>query len=338
MKGVIVAVAALLVASQGSAAAQSTGTQPAVPSLNAEAARSFADFQTLGPHRAFAVSADGKPSWNAGASGPDPGNVVALALKRCEERYKPPCTLHVVNNYTVTGAAWRDQVPARAAGVADIGRLRPEPYWSMRGPQLANGLIVWSHGYMAGKNATDSAPQMWTGRFTRLGYDLYRFDREWISDWASDATALAEAVRKARAMGYRRVVLAGQSAGAWVSLAALARGAPVDGVVSIAAAHHGEVTKMRDTTRARSEWQHVLEAIKPGARVIVVNFAEDAYDVGGRMADARTIFGKSGVTADVIDDPEGFKGHGAASDLAFTRKFGPCIEAFIETGDKRKPC
>ena len=83
-------------------------------------------------------------------------------------------------------------MPARAADAPDIGRLRPQPYWSMRGPQLATGLIVWSHGYMAGKNATDSAPQSWVGRFTRLGYDLYRFDREWISDWASDATALAD--------------------------------------------------------------------------------------------------------------------------------------------------
>ena len=82
-----------------------------------------------------------------------------------------------------------------------------------------------------------------------MGYDLYRFDREWIVDWAGDATALADAVRKARELGYRRVVLAGQSAGAWVSLAALARGAPVDGVVSIAAAHHGEVSKMRKTPR-----------------------------------------------------------------------------------------
>jgi pimeloyl-ACP methyl ester carboxylesterase len=208
----------------------------------------------------------------------------------------------------------------------------------MRGPQLANGLIVWSHGYRAGRNATDSAPQTWVGRFTRQGYDLYRFDREWIADWASDATVLTEAVRKARQLGYRRIILAGQSAGAWVSLAALARGAPVDGVISIAAAHHGEVEKMKDTTRARSEWQHVLEAIKPGPRIVIVNFANDAYDVGGRMADARKIFGRSGVVAEIVEDPEGFSGHGAGSEFTFTRKFGPCMQAFVEQGTRQKPC
>jgi pimeloyl-ACP methyl ester carboxylesterase len=334
MKGLIVAVAALLTAPLAMAAAQQ-----AAPALNAEAARSLADFQNFGPHRAFVIGADGRAAWYVGVAGADPGNAVSSALKRCEERGKRPCTLHVVNNYTVTNADWRAEVPARSADAPDIGRLRPEPYWSMRGPRLAAGLIVWSHGYMAGKNATSSAPQPWIGRFTRMGYDLYRFDREWIVDWAGDGTALADAVRKARDIGYRRVVLAGQSAGGWVSLAALARGAPVDGVVSIAAAHHGEVVKMRgDITRARSEWQNVVGAVKPGARVVLVNFAEDAYDVGGRMEDARSAFARSGVAAVVIDSPEGFKGHGAGGDLTFARKFAGCIESFIDKGTKQAPC
>ena len=337
-----IAAAVLLALMPGPAAAQPS---PATPSAgphsqdsNSATARSYSDFLLFGPHRAFAVDSDGAPWWWAGLSGPDPGPAVSNALKRCEERGKPPCRLVAVNNYTVTGSDWRAEVPARSPDAPDLGRIRPEPYWSMRGPQLANGLIVWSHGYRAGRNATDSAPQPWVGRFTRLGYDLYRFDREWIADWASDATVLAETVRKARAMGYRRILLAGQSAGAWVSLAALARGAPVDGVISIAAAHHGEVKDMKDTARARNEWQHVLEAIKPGARLFVVNFAGDAYDVGGRMADARRIFAKSGVTAEVVDEPEGFTGHGAGAEFAFARKFGPCLQSFIEQGRRQKPC
>jgi pimeloyl-ACP methyl ester carboxylesterase len=238
----------------------------------------------------------------------------------------------------VTHQDWRKLVPARDPAAPDIGRLRPEPYWAMRGPQLATGLIVWSHGYMSGKDATNSAPQPYLGRFTRLGYDLYRFDREWISDWASDATALAAAVSQARQMGYRRIVLAGQSAGAWVSLAAALRSAPVDGVISISAAHHGTVEKMTDPTRARSGWQNLMSGLKAGPRFVVVNFAEDAYDVGGRMPDARRAFAASGVQAVIIDDPPGFKGHGAGSDFNFALKFGACIEKFIESGTRQAPC
>lgn len=311
---------------------------PAGMAPNAEAARLLPEFQNFGPHRAFAVAPDGRASWWAGAGGPDPGTAVATALKRCLERTKEACKLHIVNNYTVTGNDWRELVPARAVGAVDIGRLRPQPYWSIRGPQLAAGLIVWSHGYMAGKNSTESAPHPWIGSFTRQGYDLYRFDREWIADWASDATALADAVARARAMGYRRVILAGQSAGAWVSLAALQRGAAVDGAISIAAAHHGPMEKMRDQTRARSEWQHVLGGIKSGPRLIVVNFADDAYDVGGRMDDARSILARNGVGVEIIDAPEGFKGHGAGADFAFARRFGACFVAFMETGKKQPPC
>jgi hypothetical protein len=79
------------------------------------------------------------------------------------------------------------------------------------------------------------------------------------------------------------VILAGQSAGAWVSMAAAFRGAPVDGVISVAAAHHGFVRNMRDTSVARSEWQQIVRGIKPGPRLVVVNFTNDDYDVGGRM-------------------------------------------------------
>ena len=312
--------------------------EPPPPEMNGKAASVFAEFRNMGPHRAFATGPADSAYWWAGVGGPDPDKAVTSALKRCEEQTKATCSLHVVNNYTVSGQNWRDLVPARAPGVPDIGRLRPQPYWAMRGPQLAAGLIVWSHGYQTGNDSTNSAPQLWTGRFANAGYDLYRFDRQWIADWVSDATALAAAIRKAREMGYRRILLAGQSAGGWVSLAALTRDAPVDGVISIAAAHHGEVAKMQDPPRARREWQQVVSTLRPGPRVVIVNFADDAYDVGNRMADARDAFKKSGVEADVIDNPEGFKGHGAGLGLDFARKFGPCIQSFIEKGTRLPPC
>jgi hypothetical protein len=106
----------------------------------------------------------------------------------------------------------------------------------------------------------------------------------------------------------------------------------------VSAAHHGEVKDMRDTSFARSEWQQVVRGIKPGPRLVVVNFINDAYDVGGRMDDAKAAFAKSGVDAIVISNPEGFSGHGAARDGAFGKKFGVCIYTFIETGTRTPPC
>ena len=51
MKFMIVAASALIAGVAGMAAAQP---------LSAEAARTYADFQNFGPHRAFAIAADGK--------------------------------------------------------------------------------------------------------------------------------------------------------------------------------------------------------------------------------------------------------------------------------------
>lgn len=326
MKGRVVAIAGLVAGLTSAAVAQTLG---------AEAARTYADFQNLGPHRAFAIAADGKGYLWAGSGGADPATAVTSVLKSCADRSKSVCTLYAVNNIVLNGRDWKTAAPP---ALPPIGRLRPESYWENKGPQAAAGLIVWSHGYMSGKNATESAPQGWVGRFTQADYDLYRFDREWIRDWPGDATQLADAVRQAKAMGYRRVILAGQSAGAWVSLAATMRGAPVDGVISVSAAHHGEVKDMRDVSVARSEWQQVVKGLKPGPRLVVVNFVGDSYDVGGRMDDARAAFAASGAQGLVISDPEGFKGHGAGYDNSFARKFGPCIQAFIEKGVRQAPC
>ncbi len=303
--------------------------------LGGDAARSYADFQLFGPQRAFVLAPDGRAFWWAGVAGADPSRAVENALKRCAEQTKASCTPFAVNNIALAGRDWKAAAPST---LAPIGRLRAQPWWENKGPQAAAGVIVWSHGYRAGTDATFSPPQPWVGRFTAAGYDLYRFDREWIRDWPGDATQLAEAVRQAKSMGYRRVVLAGQSAGGWVSLAATMRGAPVDGVVAVASAHHGEVKNMRDVSIARSEWQQVVKGILPGPRLVVVNFADDTYDVGGRMDDARGAFVASGVQALVISDPPDFKGHGAGNEFAFARKYGACIQAFVETGSRQPPC
>jgi pimeloyl-ACP methyl ester carboxylesterase len=308
---------------------------PAMAQLTADAQRRYEEYQLLAPHRVFLLSEDGKPYTWSGATGIDPGGAVDRGLKFCEERSKTKCSLYAVNNVVLNGRDWKQATPPV---LQPIGRLRPEPFWENAGPQKASGLIVWSHGYFLGVDATATAPQGQVAYFTKHGYDLYRFDRQYIRDWPGDATQLVEDVRHAKSMGYRRVVLAGQSAGAWVSVAATYRGAPVDGVISAAPAHHGEVKNMSDVSRARSEWQQIVRGIKPGPRLVVIFFKDDSYDVGGRDADATSAFAASGVQSIVISQPEGFSGHQGANSSAFPAKYGACIYGFIDTGARLPPC
>jgi pimeloyl-ACP methyl ester carboxylesterase len=308
---------------------------PVWAQLGDSAQREYDRFQKLPPHRAFVVAADGRVFYRSRASGGDPGLAIEYALKGCAEHNGKGCRLYAVNNVVLEGRAWHQAAPPP---LPEIGRLRPESYWQNHGPRVAEGLVVWSHGYKLGADSSMSAPQGEVVNFAQQGYDLYRFDRVVITDWHRDAADLVEALRTVRKMGYRRVILAGQSAGAWVSLAALGRGAPVDGVISISAAHHGEVKDMRNPAFARSEWVKLMEAIKPGPRLALVQFAGDTFDVGGRMKIAHDVLGQSRVEAMIIDHPPGFEGHGAGTIPAFPLKFGACIDLFVETGNRQPPC
>lgn len=303
--------------------------------LKPEAQRSYQEFQLLPPQRAFAVEPNGGARFWAGSSGENPSIAIDHVMRLCEGKTGASCTLFAVNNVVLNGRHWKAAAPPL---LPNIGPLRPEPYWQNKGPQASAGLIVWSHGYLPGRDNTHTAPQGEVANFTVAGYDLYRFDREWIHDWMGEAKALADAVRQARAMGYRHIILAGQSHGAWASLAAVELGAPADGVIAISPARHGEVRKMRDVSVARSDWQQLVRGIKRGPRVIVVIFKDDAFDVGGRTDDASAAFAASGLDSIVIAYPAGFSGHDAANNLAFPHKFGACMHDFIETGARRPPC
>lgn len=304
--------------------------------LTGRQADSYRAYEAATPHRAFAVGSGSSAfRWLSGGSSLD--KVIADALAGCtRNNADKPCTLYAVNNVVLNGRDWQVAVPSRDPAAADIGRLRPHPYVAMRGPQSATGLVVWSHGYRQGADSTQSPAEPYVGRFAAAGYDLYRFDRQHINDWAGDATSLVAAVAQARQMGYRRVMLAGQSAGGWVSIAALARGAAVDGVIAVAPAHHGETHRMTDVSVARSAWQQIVGGVKPGPRIAVVLFAGDTYDVGGRGADAKLALARNGVSHLVIDQPQNFTGHSAGAAAVFDRTFGACLFSFVETG--AAPC
>ena len=60
--------------------------------LSRDAARSYADYQQVGPQRAFVVSGDGNAYWWAGSSGADPSRAVEAALKACKDKGNAQCT------------------------------------------------------------------------------------------------------------------------------------------------------------------------------------------------------------------------------------------------------
>jgi pimeloyl-ACP methyl ester carboxylesterase len=219
-----------------------------------------------------------------------------------------------------------------------MGAFTPDPDNHNVGPQQAKGLIVWSHGYMTGRDSTSNATQPYVKNWTSNGYDGYRFDREYIHDPTTDANKIVQAVQAARALGYKRIILAGQSTGAWESIIAASKGAQMDAVIAVSPAWHGKLSPTNDGSRAKSEWATYVRAIRPGARYFVVKFLKDDYDPGGMLEATKTVFDRDGVDALLLNYPAGFSGHGAGNTQSFNSKFGRCLFGYIETGVKAPPC
>jgi pimeloyl-ACP methyl ester carboxylesterase len=328
----------LLFAVMAAMVATSTTNESSAQQLSPAAVQAFNEFVTYAPHRAFYIAEDGSGHSWSGTNGETPERAVINGHNNCLERWKKDCRLYAVNNFLIGAHDWREIVQARSPNAVDIGRLRPQPYWGNNGPATAAGLLVWSHDYEEAIDRTASAPGPFVGYFTRAGYDLYRFDRKWTRDSSADATQFADLLRQARANGYKRIVLAGLGAGAWVSLVAAARGAPVDGVVAIAPEFRGETNALTDASTARSEWRKVTASLPTGPRVFVVNFARNAPTTGDYAADARNAFSASGANAVVVADPPDFPDRAALQRTAFGRTYGGCIFRFIDSGARQAPC
>ncbi|MCC7048162.1 MAG: hypothetical protein IT562_15725, partial [Alphaproteobacteria bacterium] len=219
----------------------------------------FEQYRIAGFNKAFAMNRDGKWAYQTGGSRPV-ADVVAEALKRCNDNARQPCVVVSLNDINAAGVDPLSIQPTDA-GARPIGPLTPSPYYRQRGPNAAAGLVIWSHGVLAGGNNTDDPPHGYLNRLREAGYDFYDFDRRWPS-YTQDLGALREAAQQARAAGYRRVILAGQSVGAWLSLEAAAKGAPADAVSAAAPARFGKEIGSTRREQNRDELVPVLDQLR----------------------------------------------------------------------------
>lgn len=204
----------------------------------------------------------------------------------------------------------------------------PEP--ERLGAARAVGAVIWNHAGEAPRQA-DPAPAVFVRLLRDAGFDVYRLERPPEGDTVAASTrALMRAASDLRTDGYRRLVLAGQSAGAWIALAAVASDPDLaDAVVATAPAAFGKVSDdPRRAARNRDELVRLAERVRR-ARVMMFLFDGDEFDPGGRGATVAAALQAQRVPHLLIDRPAGWRGHGVGLTRAFARRFGPCIVAFV---------
>ncbi|MCK6450498.1 MAG: hypothetical protein L6R19_06520 [Alphaproteobacteria bacterium] len=321
----------LLLAFPGPAPAQS----PPPAGLGAGGIAAFERYRQLGFNKVFAANRDGKWSYRQHAD----KTVQALVeetLQSCNRDARQSCRVLSVND---RDTASRDALSLPETEAPALGPLNAAPHYPIRGPAIAAGILIWSHGVLTGADNTRHPPQGYVNRFRDAGYDVYKFDRRWPSH-GKDLGTLRSAVETARQAGYRRVILAGQSAGAWLSLAAAAQGASVDGVIAAAPARFGKEISSTRREKNRDELGPVLEVLAGrDLPVAIMFFAGDDYDPGGRSQVVQTLVSRaSRARIMLIDGPPGITGHGGGGSSKFVLEYGACLAEFLLEETRSPPC
>lgn len=202
----------------------------------------------------------------------------------------------------------------------------PEP---ALGPASAKGAVVWSHGRSINAEDSKSPTPAYLQALRDDGWDVMRFDRLSRGDTLSDSTRrLIDYTATLKQKGYKQVVLAGQSFGAFLSLMAANASPEVDAVIATAPAAYGSFEDFYDSWRLNATKLYpLLEQVKR-ARVMMFYFHGDSFDPGGRGDRSRQILAERRLGFSVVDQPAYLTSHWAASSGLFLRRFGSCIRDF----------
>jgi len=202
---------------------------------------------------------------------------------------------------------------------------------AMLGPTIASGAVIWSHGISADSEDSEAPTPPFMARLRDGRWDTFRFNRMRANDtFAESARALVQDVHRLKQQGYRRVALAGQSFGGFLSLIGADTSAEVDAVIATAPAAFGTYSGQYDTWRANATDLYPLLARVRRARVMLFYFHGDEFDPGGRGERSRDILAERHLDYVVIDQPRQLASHWAAATQLFARMYGDCILAFLE--------
>ncbi len=216
-----------------------------------------------------------------------------------------------------------------ASGPAAAAGLDPAFHRPLLGPQHAKGVVVWSHGRSVNSEDSQSPTPPYLRVLRDAGWDVMRFDRPRDDDTlARSARRLVADVAELKHQGYRHIVLAGQSFGAFLALMAAAASTDVDAIVATAPAAFGDFDEFYDSWRLNATRLYpVLQQVRR-ARVMLFFFHGDDFDPGGRGEKSRQILAARGLGYAVVDQPAYLVGHWVSSTGLFLRRFGPCIRDF----------
>ncbi len=302
-------------------------------------------------NRAIAVSEGGGYRVNWGRAKLE--DATTDALRNCRDRTGSNCSLYAAN-MQITYPGLEYKVPELNV---QFGDFTFNNQYFFYGPRRAKGVLVWSHGTLNINGGCDdqrgAAAWAFVTRFNLAGWDVLRFDRDPCFDTTPRAFAqMGNSLPQLRDAGYQKIVLAGQSRGAWHSIQALEIpqiSLYISAVIAISPASHGTRAKYV-MSQGSEDWKYMIDHLNvPQTPVAIFMFSHDDYipDAAPRADYARTILSQRGQKLilvyedddEMVRNSEGyFSGHSAARSQKFTRKYSDCLIRFASDGNKTDPC
>jgi pimeloyl-ACP methyl ester carboxylesterase len=205
-----------------------------------------------------------------------------------------------------------------------------------RGPERADGLLLYFHGFGARHAYLHPIPRIFTQMANVAAWDVLRINRLPIADneeQDDDILGLvAKRIAEARQNGYKKIIVAGYSRGGWLAL--LAAVLPdVDAAIGLAPGtgsyEPAELERTRDVLArklASARAKHVAAFFFGG---------DPGEDVSERRAVAiRRGLQSSGSTFVVVDRPPDLYGHGAGGTGRFVRRYRDCLLQLVQDANQ----
>lgn len=218
------------------------------------------------------------------------------------------------------------------AAADEFALVAADPAKPEAGPETAKGAVIWNHGvnFLLGTEGSAAPLPHFLTLFQKAGWDVFRLLRPRMSEEPRGSSAeIAATAERLKRQGYAKIVLAGQSGGAWLSLMAAGQSEAIHAVIANAPAWYG--TDRPTYLMNGFVLMDHIDAIRRG-RIMISYFTDDPYDPGGRGETSEQLLAAHGVPHLVLDRPAGFSGHFAGNSALFERRFGACMLAVAGDG------
>jgi len=200
------------------------------------------------------------------------------------------------------------------------------------GPEKARGLIVWNHG-ISGTLESYKAPAPLAFRLLQArGWDVIMIKRHNLAETMAGGPLhrtvqrTLEEVKAQRKLGYRKIVLAGQSFGGYVTLDAADEAPDIFAAVALApGVRAGSATGRLDA----SITDRLLQSAKTGRIALVFPKDDDLFGNVVRGASADRILAGRNLPYLLLDETSGLVGHGGGVGGRFAVRYGLCLAEFL---------